>query len=43
MPNGVICFVEARCVVSKVMPPEENELLLSHWRFTVFTYLKYIH
>jgi len=30
MRNAVIWFVEPRCVVGKVKPPEENGLTLSH-------------
>ena len=30
MRNAVIWFIEARCVVGKVKPPEENDLTLSH-------------
>jgi len=30
--------MEARWVVGKVTPPEENGLSLSHWTFDVFTF-----
>jgi len=36
-----IWLIGAKCIAGKVKPPEENGLTLSHWRFAVFTYLKY--
>jgi len=38
MRNAVIWFIEERCFIGKVKPPEENGLLSSYLTFAVFTY-----
>jgi len=40
MRNAVIWYIEARCVVDKIKPPEETGLTLSHCTIAVFTNLK---